>query len=74
LAYSTCRRSGTDRDEEDEMDKLKWVQNCDLQVGDVYKDGAMVTVVADDDCGTWVEDDAGNSGYVNRTNKVEVFR
>jgi len=56
------------------MTKTTWVRNCDLKIGDIYKDGAMVTFVQDDAHGTWVEDDAGNAGYVNRTNKVEVFQ
>jgi hypothetical protein len=49
-----------------------WKRNCDLEVGDIYRDGAIVTQVYDGDSGTWVEDSAGNSGFVNRTNMVEV--
>ena len=52
----------------------QWVKNRDLEPGMIYvSDESMVVEVHVEDHGTWVKDDAGNEGYMNSNNSVEVY-
>lgn len=53
------------------MAKAERVKPENMQPGDVFVDGAVITAVYHDPYGTWIETDDGECGYLDRRCLIE---